>query len=117
MIRLLIVEDEPLLALDLEAQLEDAGYSNIDIATNVADALQIIRQNTPDVAVLDINLGTETSELVGKMLRAQDLPFVVISAYSDSINMPVFADAPRLVKPVRIHLLLDMLKRCVKRRD
>lgn len=68
MLRILIVEDEPLIALDLEDILKDAGHVVVGIARSMRDALELARRSAPfDLAVLDIDLvgsadGIETAE-------------------------------------------------------
>jgi DNA-binding NarL/FixJ family response regulator len=70
--RVLIVEDEALVALDVARQLTEAGLTIVGPAVSVASALKLIEQGGCDAAVLDINLGRETSDPVVQEL-AKDL--------------------------------------------
>lgn len=108
--RLLILEDDALLAMDLVDQLEQFGYGESDIATSVQMALRLLNERNPDAAVLDINLGRETSEPVAEKLRAIGVPFVVVSAYS-SFQSDAYDGAMILSKPVNIHKLVGELER------
>ena len=58
--RVLVVEDEALIAMDLQALLEEAGYQVLGPANSSAAALALIDNEEPDVALLDVNLGRST---------------------------------------------------------
>ena len=111
--RVLVVEDEGLIALEIAKILSDAGFEVVGPARSVSPALALIEKQGCDAAVLDVNLGDETSEAVAKKLRAARTPFITLSAYSRSQHPPVFAEAPVLFKPLRSELLLAELKRCI----
>jgi hypothetical protein len=66
-----------------------------------------------DAAVLDINLGRETSEAIAIELTANATPFVTLSGYSSEQHHPVFAVAPALRKPLRLQFLVAELKKCI----
>lgn len=112
--RVLVVEDEVLLALDVADQLTDAGFEVIGPATSVAKALALIDEVGCDVAVLDVNLGDETSERIAQVLRAQSTPFVILTGYSTQQLQAGFRDAPVLSKPASPSVLLAALRRYVK---
>ena len=59
--RVLLLEDSMLIALDTQDVLRECGVSDIALAANVAQALAALCEDTPDFAVLDFNLGDETS--------------------------------------------------------
>jgi CheY-like chemotaxis protein len=99
--RVLVVEDDALLALDIARQLADAGLEVVGPATSVAKALGLVGRIGCDVAVLDVNLGKETAEPVARELRARGTPFVVLSGYSSEQHPPGFRGAPVLSKPAR----------------
>ena len=80
----------------------------------VAPALSLIEEAGCDAAVLDINLGGETSEPIAWRLLARRTPFVTLSGYSRAQHPPVFSGAPALAKPVRPELLVAELRRCLK---
>ena len=112
--RVLVVEDDALLALDIVRLLEDAGLEVVGPATSVAKALRLIGDHGCDVAVLDVNLGKETSEPIACELQARGTPFVVLSGYSSEQHPPGLRGAPVLSKPARPSNLVATLLRCVR---
>jgi DNA-binding response OmpR family regulator len=113
--RVLIVEDEALVALDIAGQLTEAGLTIVGPAVSVASALKLIRKEGCDAAVLDINLGRETSEPIVRQLRAQNIPFVILTGYANSAALPRYDGAPALSKPARPAELIAALLRCMSR--
>ena len=111
--RILVVEDEPLIALDFSQTLSDAGYVVIGPANSVARALALIAQFGCDAAVLDINLGTETSEPVARELMKLATPFVTTSGYSREQQPQIMQSAPLLGKPVSSAVLIAEVERCL----
>jgi len=111
--RILIVEDEPLLALDLAHRLEQAGFDIVGPAADVACALRLIEREGCDAAVLDIHLGRETSESVAGRLRQRGTPFVTVTGYSDEQRPACFAGSLLFSKPVRSEALIAELDRCL----
>jgi DNA-binding NarL/FixJ family response regulator len=75
--RVLIVEDDALLALDIAQQMSDAGFEVVGPATSVAKALKLVTEVGCDAAVLDVNLGTGTAPMA-LGLKARGTPFVVL---------------------------------------
>ena len=94
----LIVEDQLLIAMDLETILEQAGLEVIGVARSSAEALRALAGRRPDVAVLDVNLGGETSEPVARALRAQGVPYVFATGYSDLSSLPDGEKAEEVVR-------------------
>ncbi|MGA7325346.1 MAG: PAS domain S-box protein [Rhodomicrobium sp.] len=112
--RILVVEDEPLVAIEIAQVLNEAGFAVMGPARNVAPALSLIDETSCDAAVLDIKLGGETSEPIACRLLARGTPFVTLSGYSRTQHPPVFDSAPALAKPLQPELLIAELKRCLK---
>ena len=81
-LRILLVEDDPLICLDLETSLEEFG-AIVTATTNVAAAFAALAIAMPDVAVLDFELGLETSESIAEVVRARNVPFVFLSGHSE----------------------------------
>jgi len=108
--RVLVIEDEALIALDIARELTDAGFEVVGMATSVAKALRLVGEVGCDVAVLDINLGAETSEPIAQELRARGIPFVLLSGASTPALSSAFKGAPQLSKPVRLAALLAELR-------
>ncbi len=111
--RVLVVEDNALLGLDIAQQLTNAGFEVVGPAISVAKALRLVVEKSCDVAVLDVNLGSETSEPVALELRARGTPFVVLSGYSSEQHPLGFRGAPALAKPARPEALVEMLFKCM----
>jgi CheY-like chemotaxis protein len=81
-LRILLVEDDPLIRLDLETSLAELG-AIVTAASNVASAFAALSVAMPDIAVLDFELGPETSEPVAEVVQARDVPFLYLSGYSE----------------------------------
>ena len=108
-IRVLLVEDEPLLAVELADELAEAGFKVVGPASSTARALRLMDDTGCDAAVLDVNLGKETSEAVALALRESGTPFVVLSGYSSIELGAAFQGAPFLSKPVQWQQLVKTL--------
>lgn len=111
--RILVVEDEPLIALDFSQTLSEAGYEVIGPANSVARALALLAQLGCDAAVLDVNLGTESSEPIARELIKLGKPFVTTSGYSREQQPQIMQTAPRLGKPVSSEMLISEIERCL----
>lgn len=107
--KILIVEDDPFIAMDLAEQLEEQGFKIIGPHPNVSAAMNAIEIVGCDIAVLDVNLGSETSEPIAEKLKAIGIPFVVVSGYKSGQRSEVYADAPAFNKPVSMDSLLNTL--------
>jgi light-regulated signal transduction histidine kinase (bacteriophytochrome)/CheY-like chemotaxis protein len=86
--RVLLVEDQVLIALDAENCLKAMGAAQVVIAPTSEHAIKQISAAKPDLAVLDVNLGDHTSAPVAEMLRSQGVPFVFATGYGDSVMIP-----------------------------
>ncbi len=111
----LVVEDEFLIALDLEQLLRRHGWRVLGPAATVAAALRLLRDGeAPDVAVLDVNLRGEPVTPVAEELRARGVPFVLASAYDGhELGVVALAKAPSVGKPTDERRLLAALARAV----
>ncbi|MGA7325008.1 MAG: response regulator [Rhodomicrobium sp.] len=114
--RILVVEDEALVATEIAHVLTEAGFDIIGPARSVPTALDLLKRFACEAAVLDINLGRETSEAVATELRAAETPFVTLSGYSCEEHHSAFAGAPALTKPLRPGLLITELRRCIEQK-
>lgn len=98
--RILIVEDELLLAMDLELLLQQQGCEVLEPVGTVARALAALENERPDAVMLDMNLSGDSSAPVAKVLRTRDIPFVIVTGYTESqYEDPVFDGAPLMKKP------------------
>lgn len=82
---ILIVEDDPFIAMDLQDTFEDAGYTVLGPVASVDPGLKIIRERKPDVAMLDYNLGRETSIPIAHKLEEISTPYVFLSGQIDRV--------------------------------
>ncbi len=98
--QILIVEDEPLIAMMLEDFLELLDKGVAGSVDTVADALTRIEQGGVDGAILDVNLrGGEKSTPIAEALAEKGVPFVFATGGGDDGVDPRFRDRPRLHKP------------------
>ncbi|MBX7497054.1 GAF domain-containing protein [Qipengyuania sp. 6B39] len=79
----LLVEDSMIIALDTEDCLRDLGVGKISVESSVATALDSIRKEAPDLAILDYNLGKESSERVAQELASLGVPFWLATGYGE----------------------------------
>lgn len=109
----LIVEDEPLVAIELQAILEEAGHTVVGPAMNLARGLDLVRNGRFDMALLDISLGREKSFPIASELLRLGVPFAFVTGYTDSNSVPEeLRAAPRVKKPYgmdEIRKALDVL--------
>ena len=80
--RVLLIEDNMIIALDTEEMLKELGVAEIMVSGSVTQALRAIEKDRPDFAVLDFNLGEESSEPVARALVKMNVPFVLATGYS-----------------------------------
>ena len=110
--RVLIVEDDPLIAMELADFLTAGGVEPLGPVPTVKAALATLAAAQPDAVVLDLNLRGERSIPVARALLAAGTPFVLTTGYARSqLDEPELSDAPLVPKPVDHQLLLDQLAR------
>ncbi len=98
--QILIVEDEPLIAMMLEDFLEVLDKQAAGVVDSVADALARIDEGEIDAAILDVNLrGGEKSTPIADALAARNIPFVFATGGGDDSIDERYRDRPRLQKP------------------
>ena len=109
--RLLVVEDEYLIAAALERALEDRGAEVVGPAGSVEGALRLVESEGDrlDGAVLDINLRDERVYPVADALAARGVPFVFLTGYDAQVIPDTYAGVPRSEKPVSTALLARTL--------
>jgi DNA-binding response OmpR family regulator len=108
--RVLLVEDEAIVAIDIAEQLTEAGFLVVGPAPSVAKALKLIVEVGCDVAVLDLNLRDETAEPIARELRSRRTPFLFLSAVSRDHLPPGFNDEVLIPKPARPAVLVAALQ-------
>jgi CheY-like chemotaxis protein len=114
----LIVEDDPIIALDFEDRILGFGVKTVRTAGNVTRALEMVADRAPDFALLDVRLVREKSFAVAERLDALEIPFAFVTGYSAGVRLPAaFAQKPRLLKPCSSGALAAVLKRWSMDRD
>lgn len=98
-LRILIVEDELLSALELEHMVEDLGGEVIGPAPRLRDARNLAQSERLDGVILDMNLGGETTLPLLEELRARRIPVILATGYSADVLPGHLADTPLLPKP------------------
>lgn len=107
----LIVEDDPIIALDFEDTILGLGVKTVRAAANVAKALELIADRPPEFALLDVSLIREKSFAVAERLEALKIPFAFVTGFGADVRLPtVFACKPRLPKPYSTDALEALLK-------
>jgi CheY-like chemotaxis protein len=109
--RVLVVEDEFLLALDMMQMIEERGGTVVGPAGTLDRALALARSQSIDGAILDINLDRRDSFPVADALLERGIPVVFATGYDGPFLPERFADTPRLSKPFTEAALDRMLTR------
>ena len=114
--RILVVEDEALILLDVEQTLAEAGAETVLSAVTTDDALAIIEAATLDAAVLDLHLGRDgwTYE-IARRLQQKGVPFVFSSGSVEAADG--FQDVPLVTKPFSADQLIGALMEVTSSRD
>jgi DNA-binding NtrC family response regulator len=111
----LIVEDQVLIALSIEAYMEDAGYDAIGPFTSGSAALEWLRNHTPQAAILDYNLKDGDCTDLAHELQERGVPFMIYSGHRHSPDIPPeFKDVPWLEKPCSREDILKALQSLVQ---
>jgi len=107
----LIVEDDPIIAIDFEDRCASFGTKRVRTVGSVARALQAIAERAPDFALLDVELVREKSFAIAERLAALKIPFVFVTGYGKEEIIPAeFAGRPRLQKPCSSDALEAVLR-------
>jgi CheY-like chemotaxis protein len=111
--RVLVVEDEWLIAAQIGQVLEGAGAVVLGPAHSVEEALALLRDGaSPDAALLDVSLRGEVVTPVARALAECDVPFALVTAYAvDRLDEPLLQAVPRVGKPFTAATLVRALAR------
>jgi DNA-binding response OmpR family regulator len=112
--RVLIVEDEMLVALLIEDFMAELGCSTVGPCGSVATALDTIRTEMFDLAVLDVNLAGEMVYPVAEVLTERHIPFLFLSGYGDEAIPPGHSNWRVCAKPFRGDDLASMMSAAVE---
>ena len=113
--RLLIIEDEPLVAMEMASQLANAGAAIVGPAGNAAAALQLIAEDHFEAALLDANLGGQVVDEIAAALTRKNVPFAFVSGYGRESLPASFANAELMSKPFDPARLLTVASGLVDR--
>ncbi len=113
--RCLVLDDEYLIALDIQQILEAAGAAGVTSVSTAAEALEVLSKDSKfDLAVLDIKLGDAAgnSMTVATLLSEQGTPFVFLTGMrADDIRAGQFADVPVVEKPYQAPALIEVVRK------
>lgn len=111
-LKILVVEDDALIAMELGERLDEMGYAVIGPAMTLADAeAAAAAEERPDAALLDANLAGQSSVSVGVALVARGVPVAFCTGYDEIKNLPSeLQSAPLLTKPVSDERLMAALR-------
>lgn len=97
--RVLVVEDEAILAMMVEDMLSDAGYEVVGPAPHLDAAMSLARDADFDVAILDMNLAGRNALPVAEVIRGRGKPFVFATGYGAAADAPGYEDVATVAKP------------------
>ena len=109
--RVLIVEDEPIIAFALEDMLEELGYTVIATASDVDQSLRLIRESSPDAVILDVNLHGVRSYPIADALDDLGAKFIFATGYGDVEHPQRHRSALTIIKPYT----LDEVKAAIEK--
>jgi len=97
--RVLVIEDELLLALSIASQVEKFGWQVVGPAGRMADAMRLARDEALNAALLDLNLHGDKTYAVAKILSERAIPFIFLTGYDPGAVPREYASVPVLEKP------------------
>jgi response regulator of citrate/malate metabolism len=106
--KVLIVEDEFMVAMSLRRLVISRGYEVLGPAATVSAALSVLKASRPDACILDVTLRDEQSQRVALALKHMQVPFLLSSAHKDELTQrdPAFIGIMNIGKPVVDHQLM-----------
>ncbi len=116
-LRILVVEDEMLVAMNIEDMLLDLGHEVAGLAGRLAPALALAGEAELDLAMLDVNLAGEQSFPVADILIGRGIPFLFATGYGIKGIPDAYRDRPVLQKPFRAQDLGEALTRLAASRS
>ena len=112
--RILVVEDEPLVAMDLVMELDEVGAKVICVARTLNEALAAAKASEVDLAILDGNLDGDPVDAVASTLAERGVPFCFVSGYGPEHLPADFRQMPLVQKPFNGALLRQVLGRLLQ---
>ena len=114
-VKVLVVEDETIVAMLLEQMLEELNCEVVGVAGQVSTATELARTTNADVAILDMNLAGQRVDPVAQALADRNVPFIFASGYGEDGLSAEWKGRPVLPKPFRLDQLKDVLVGAVGR--
>lgn len=109
-LRVLVVEDEMLVAMNIEDMLLDLGHEVAALASRLESALALAREGSFDIAMLDVNLAGQASFPVADLLRERGIPYLFATGYGVQGIAEAHRTVPVLQKPFRARDLEETLR-------
>jgi DNA-binding NtrC family response regulator len=104
--RILVIEDDILLSMDVEAILAESGFE-VQVASSLAEAMRVVSERKTDCAVIDINLKGTMSFPAADALNDTGVPFLVLTGHSAHVIPPRHRARPFLQKPYKAAQLVE----------
>ena len=114
--RLLVIEDEAIIAAMVEDMLTELGATVVGPAATIAHGLKLAKSEAIDGAVLDVNIRSERVDPIADLLRSRDIPFVYATGYGDAVAA-TGQGAPVLEKPYTLDKLARAVGAALSRSD
>ncbi len=114
--RVLVVEDEAVIAMLVEDMILDFGSEVVGPAAQMDEALRLARQVELDAAILDINVGGTVIFPVADILIERGIPLIFATGYGSKGLPPRFQDSPTLPKPFSYQSLSEVLRKVLANR-
>ncbi|MFA5957916.1 response regulator [Hyphomicrobium sp.] len=109
--RILLVEDEALIAMQLKLDLEAEGHTVVGPYAQLSEALRAAADSNFDIALIDINLGADNSAPIAEILDRKNIPFAFTTGYNDLVFLPPrLREYPHLTKPYNPADVKDLVK-------
>lgn len=115
-VRVLLVEDEVTVSMLIEDMLDELGYEVVGSASTIAEALSVLEQESPDCAILDVNLSGVYVYPVAEALRERAIPYAFSTGYGKAALRKEDVGTPVLQKPFRIDQLASALTEMIHSR-
>jgi CheY-like chemotaxis protein len=106
--RILVVEDEPIVAMMIEQMIEDMGAQTVGPAASLEQALDLAATADVHVAILDLNLNGQRTSEVAKTLKQRGVPFIFATGYGSAGGQDLGQKAV-LQKPFQMHQFVTAL--------
>ena len=111
--RILVIEDEPLLAMDMAGMLSDAGFEAVSPASSLGEAMQAAAKRDFDAVVLDANLAGKPVDELAALLTRANVPFAFVTGYGREGLPKAFASAPMLAKPFSVEAFIATVRKLI----